>query len=445
MLERLQKIIARAGIASRRHAEQLILSGQVRVNGEVVTTLGSKADPDKDKIEAAGRLVDDEQRRVYLLLNKPPEIVSTLADPEGRKTLRNLLRGLPERVYPVGNLEYAAAGVVFMTNDGDLAANILKKWDTLEQVYHVKVKGMLTLSDLERLSNDLRLRMQTLRQPDSARGHAANFWYEVTMTGGKMDSLRNALLKENHPIEKVKRVAIGDLSLEGIPRGHYRLLLKETAETLLAEKKTAKLQFTKPSKPYVKPGKPFAKPNRPYVKPSQRTEPYDRKFGKGRRHSVGNFSKPNFAKSKFEKPDRPEFSRHGEEEDRDFDRPVDSGRPPWARSESERHSAPTANPGAPQHGRPSSAGKFSRPGKTQFGRSENTGGFSHPGKPKFNRPGKPNFDRPANANAPSHGKPSRFSKFSKPQQGSAGKFGRPPQGRPGKFSKPRNNKPNRPR
>ncbi|HEY2458524.1 MAG TPA: S4 domain-containing protein [Candidatus Acidoferrum sp.] len=469
MLERLQKIIARAGIASRRHAEQLILSGQVRVNGEVVTTLGSKADPDKDKIEAAGRLVDDEQRRVYLLLNKPPEIVSTLADPEGRKTLRNLLRGLPERVYPVGNLEYAAAGVVFMTNDGDLAANILKKWDTLEQVYHIKVKGMLTLPDLDRLGNDLRLRMQTLRQPDSARGHAANFWYEVTMTGGKMDSLRTALLKENHPIEKVKRVAIGDLSLEGIPRGHYRLLLKEAAESLLADKKPAKLQFAKAAaKPYGKPGKPFTKPNRPYVKPSQRTEAFDRKFGKGRRHSVGNFSKPNFVKPKFEKPDRPEVNRREEDDDRDFDRPVDSGRPPWARSESEQHSAPTANPGAPQHGRPSNRGKFSRPGKRQFGRPENAGNFARPGKPKFNRPGKPNFGRtenkgsfggpgkskfnrpskpnfgqPANANAPSHGKPSRFSKFSKPGQGSSGKFGKPQQGRPGKFSKPRNNKPNR--
>ena len=121
MLERLQKIISRAGISSRRHAEQLILSGQVRVNGKVVTELGTKADPSKDKIEAAGRAIDSDERHVYLLLHKPPEVVSTLADPEGRKTLRNFLRGFPQRVYPVGNLEYAAAGLVFMTNDGDLA------------------------------------------------------------------------------------------------------------------------------------------------------------------------------------------------------------------------------------------------------------------------------------------------------------------------------------
>ena len=113
MQERLQKIIARAGIASRRHAEQLILSGQVKVNGKIIRELGSKADTGADKIEVSGKKISAEERKIYLLLNKPPEIVSTLADPEGRKTLRNLLRGMPERVYPVGNLEYSASGVVF--------------------------------------------------------------------------------------------------------------------------------------------------------------------------------------------------------------------------------------------------------------------------------------------------------------------------------------------
>src|SRR6267378_7318542 len=171
MQERLQKIIARAGIASRRHAEQLILSGQVRVNGRVVTELGTKADADKDRVEAAGRTVEAEERRVYLLMNKPPEVMSTLADPEGRKTLKNLLRGFPSRVYPVGNLEYAATGLVFLTNDGDLAAKMLKQWDQLEQVYHVKIKGMLTLTDLERLGKEIGIKMQTLRQPDASRGH----------------------------------------------------------------------------------------------------------------------------------------------------------------------------------------------------------------------------------------------------------------------------------
>jgi len=233
MQERLQKIIARAGIASRRHAELLILSGQVKVNGCVVRELGTKADAAKDRIEAAGRVVEaKEGRRVYILLNKPPEVVSAMADPEGRKTLRNFLRGLPERVFPVGNLEYAASGLVFMTNDGDLAAEMLKNWAKLEQVYHVKVKGMLTLPDLERLGKEIGVRMQTVRQPDASRGRAANFWYEVRMRDSKKEEMRRVLVKEMHPVEKLKRIGLGPLSVEGIPRGRYRLIEQKEAERL---------------------------------------------------------------------------------------------------------------------------------------------------------------------------------------------------------------------
>src|SRR6267142_1229723 len=233
MQERLQKIIARAGIASRRHAEQLILSRQVRVNGRVVTELGTKADADKDRVEVAGRAVEAEERRVYLLVNKPPEVMSTLADPEGRKTLRNLLRGFPARVYPVGNLEYASSGLVFMTNDGDLAATLLKKWGDLEQTYYVKVKGMLTMADLDRLSKETGLKMKTLRQPGASRGHAANYWYEVKMRDSKLEALRIVLFKERHPLEKVKRIALGPLTVEGIPQGRYKMLEKKDAEALI--------------------------------------------------------------------------------------------------------------------------------------------------------------------------------------------------------------------
>src|SRR6202795_3538025 len=236
MQERLQKIISRAGIASRRHAELLIVSGQVRVNGHVVKELGSKADPTKDRIEAAGRVVEaKEGRRVYLVLNKPPEVVSTMADPEGRKTLRNCLRGLPERVFPVGNLEYAASGLVFLTNDGDLAAEMLKNWAQIEQVYHVKVKGMLTLADLDRIGKEVALKMKTVRQPDATRGRAANFWYEVRMRDSKKDELRRLLVKEMHPVEKLMRIGLGTLTVEGLPRGRYRLLGPKEVEALRRE------------------------------------------------------------------------------------------------------------------------------------------------------------------------------------------------------------------
>ena len=237
MQERLQKIIARAGIASRRHAEELILSGQVSVNGKLVTELGSKADAEKDKIVAAGRAVKPQERRVYLALHKPAEVVSSLADPEGRKTLRNLLRGFPERVYPVGNLEYAATGLVFLTNDGELAARMLKEWDAVEHVYHVKIKGMLTREDLERFGKEIGVRMQTLRQPDASRGHVANYWYEVKTRGGKLERLRNVMFREHHPVEKVMRVGLGSLSIEGVPRGRYRLLSEKEVSGLRAVRK----------------------------------------------------------------------------------------------------------------------------------------------------------------------------------------------------------------
>lgn len=240
MEERLQKIIARAGIASRRHSEQLITSGQVKLNGRVVTELGTKADPAKDRIEAAGRVVHAEERHVYLALNKPPEVVGAMADPEGRKTLRNCLRGLPERVYPVGNLEYASSGLVFLTNDGDLAAKMLKGWDHVEQVYHIKVKGMLTLSDLASLGKEIGAHMKVVRQPDATRGRAANFWYEVRITAANMETMRRTLMKARHPIEKLKRIGLGPLSVEGIPRGRYRLLNTKEVEDFRHIKKIAK-------------------------------------------------------------------------------------------------------------------------------------------------------------------------------------------------------------
>ena len=232
MQERLQKIIARAGIASRRHAEQLILSGQVRVNGRVVTELGTKADAAQDRIEAAGRVVKEAERRVYLVLHKPPEVVSAMADPEGRKTLKNCLRGFPARVYPVGNLEYTASGLVFLTNDGDLAAEMLKHWGELEQVYFVKVKGMLTLEELERLGKEIGVRLKTVRQPDATRRRAANYWYEVRMRDTKKEEMRNVLFREGHPIEKLQRVGLGSLTVEGVPSGRYRVLKEQEVEGL---------------------------------------------------------------------------------------------------------------------------------------------------------------------------------------------------------------------
>src|ERR1700687_194478 len=174
MLERLQKIISRAGIASRRHAEELILSGQVRVNGVVVTELGVKADPERDRIEAAGKVATISEARVYVLLHKPPQIVSTLADPEGRRTVRNLLVGVSERVFPVGRLDYAASGIVFLTNDGDLASRMLKASPFLAQTYWVKVKGRLNETQLKSLAGVFHGTIRPFRAARAVRTNPSN-------------------------------------------------------------------------------------------------------------------------------------------------------------------------------------------------------------------------------------------------------------------------------
>ena len=224
MLERLQKIIARAGIASRRHAEELILSGQVSVNGVVVTELGAKADPDHDRVEAAGKVAHASEERVYVLLHKPPEIVSTLADPEGRRTLRNLLVGVSERVFPVGRLDYAASGAVFLTNDGDLAGRMLRASPHLPQTYWVKVKGRLSEDQMKSLASTLRGKVLPLRAPHAAGKNPPNPWYEVQMSGVRRDLLRRNLTAIGHPVEKMRRMKLASLDADTVPEGHYRRL-----------------------------------------------------------------------------------------------------------------------------------------------------------------------------------------------------------------------------
>lgn len=216
MEERLQKIIARAGLASRRRAEEMITSGLVTVNGHTVTELGTKADESRDHIKVAGKLIRHDPKRVYLALNKPPEVVSTLSDPEGRPSLRDLLQGIAERVFPVGRLEYHASGLVFLTNDGDLANRMLKAHH-LPQTYHLKIKTLLTFAEIESLARSTGARISRLRGKDSP-------WYEVTLSEARRDALRNKLFQTGHPVEKIKRVRIGSLELDSLAPGRHRFL-----------------------------------------------------------------------------------------------------------------------------------------------------------------------------------------------------------------------------
>ena len=214
MLERLQKIIARAGIASRRHAEQLITSGLVTVNGQTVTELGSKADAERDHIKVSGKLLRPAREHVYLLLHKPAEVVATMSDPEGRACLRDLLRGVSERVFPVGRLEYHASGAVFLTNDGELANRVLQSHH-LSQTYHLKLKSLLTFAEIDNLGTAMGARISRVRGKELP-------WYEVSLMEASRDALRNRLFRGGHPVEKIRRMAIGNLELGSLAPGQHR-------------------------------------------------------------------------------------------------------------------------------------------------------------------------------------------------------------------------------
>lgn len=224
MIERLQKIIARAGVASRRHAEQLMSSGQVTVNGQVITELGTKADAARDHIKVSGRLLQGAQEHVYLVLHKPAEVVATMSDPEGRRSVADLLPGVPARVYPVGRLEYHASGLLFLTNDGDLANRILRAHG-LRQVYFVKVKGNLTDAEMNEAESASNVRISRAKRGE-------NPWYEVTLAEASRDPLRDKLAMLGHPVEKMKRVKLGNIEIGDIPPGRFRQVSREEIEGL---------------------------------------------------------------------------------------------------------------------------------------------------------------------------------------------------------------------
>lgn len=239
--ERLQKIIAAAGLASRRKAEELITSGRVQVNGKVVTELGSKADPARDHIRVDGKLLRGPQRLVYLALNKPPGYVTTVSDPEGRPTVLDLVRSAGARVYPVGRLDYASEGLLLLTNDGALAARLMHASSHVPKTYQVKVSGKPTEDSLRKLRAGVVL-PPGLRHPGASRGSrktapaqvrllrdAPNPWYEVTLIEGQNRQIRRMFEAIGHHAEKIKRVRYGPLELDLEPGASRPLTPAEVA------------------------------------------------------------------------------------------------------------------------------------------------------------------------------------------------------------------------
>lgn len=244
MEERLQKIIARAGVASRRHAEEMISSGMVTVNGRVVTELGSKADASRDHIKVAGKLLRPEaEERVYLAFHKPAEVVSTLSDPEGRRSVKDFLYGVAARVFPVGRLEYHTSGLLLLTNDGDLANKVLRTHD-IPQRYQIKIKTLLTFEEIANISRSTGARIERVRSKEAP-------WYEVEMSETRRDALRNRLFQTGHPVEKMKRVQIGALELGPLAPGQYRQITAQQAARILDSARDEKAPRQKTSQARV--------------------------------------------------------------------------------------------------------------------------------------------------------------------------------------------------
>ncbi len=248
--ERLQKIIAHAGVSSRREAEAMIREGRVTLNGRVVTELGTRADPDRDHIKVDGKLIRSAEPHRYILLYKPKEVMTTVEDPQGRRTVIDLVRGIRERIYPVGRLDFHSEGLVLLTNDGELAFKVSHPTHGSVKTYSVKVRGVpddrmvdklrrgITIDGKRTLPCDIE-RMRTTGKNDDE----GNSWFEVKLREGRTQQIRKMFQFIGHPVSKLRRVAIGPISDPKLTPGVWRELTKQEVkmlETMKEPKKAVK-------------------------------------------------------------------------------------------------------------------------------------------------------------------------------------------------------------
>jgi len=242
MEQRLQKLIAAAGIASRRHAEELIAAGRVTVNGKVVKELGSKADPEKDHIKVNGKLINPQlqsREKVYVLLNKPKGYLSSVSDPEGRPLVTELLPPSLGKLYPVGRLDFNTEGLLLLTNDGDFTNFVTAARNRVEKVYEVKVKGVPTEGAIQRLRRGITLEDGTRTAPAKIKllhETQTNAWYEVLLHQGRNQQVRRMFELIGHSVLKLRRVRIGFLTDENLKPRYWRLLTASEVARLVKKR-----------------------------------------------------------------------------------------------------------------------------------------------------------------------------------------------------------------
>ncbi len=235
MEERLQKILSRAGISSRRAAERLIAEGRISVNGSVVVEPGTKADPGRDEIRLDGRLISLETERIYLMLHKPKGYVTTLSDPQGRSIVTDLINGVAARVYPVGRLDYDSEGLLILTNDGDFAQRLQHPRYGIPKTYRVKVEGHLLKGELKVLENGIDLPDGRFAPTDVhlEKTNPGSTWLTMTITDGRNRVIRRAFDSLGHSVARLVRVAVADITLSPLREGAWRMLTPREVERLL--------------------------------------------------------------------------------------------------------------------------------------------------------------------------------------------------------------------
>jgi 23S rRNA pseudouridine2605 synthase len=289
MLERLQKIIARAGIASRRAAEKLVTSGRVRVNGRVVTELGAKADQRTDKVEVDGqRLIAEEFQ--YVVLHKPRNVVSTLSDPEGRPTVATLLKDAGARLYPVGRLDFSTSGVLLATNDGDFANGLLHPRGGVPKTYVLKVSGVMQEADLERWRTGVRLEdgMTLPAEVRLIRHEGDKSWIEVTLREGRNQQIRRMGEATRFLVMRLARISFAGVTHEDLRPGSWRPLTVEELNDI-------KKQFGVPKKVRRPAPIPVAATNERRTRaprPDHRAESSERRPERGDRPASGGNARP---------------------------------------------------------------------------------------------------------------------------------------------------------
>lgn len=229
--ERLQKILARAGVASRRKAEEMIAEGRVTVNGRTITEMGTKADLDRDHIKVDRKLLHPPRRLVYIAFNKPKGVVTTVSDPQRRETVMDYIRGVKERVYPVGRLDYHSEGLLLFTNDGEFANRVTAARTHLQKTYVVKVTSEITPDQEKEFREGIPLHgRKTAPAQIKLLNHRENPWYEVKLIEGRQNQIRLMFRSFGVLVEKLRRVKISFLELTGLKPGEWRYLTDREVE-----------------------------------------------------------------------------------------------------------------------------------------------------------------------------------------------------------------------